>query len=149
MSQTYDRYYFAGTCGIKRCCSVAAAISDNTFNCCDSTNKYNAQGADEDPHVFIQEEPIGMGGQSGSSSDNGLNGQTEQITVHTCMYRTCGYTGGGGSTNCHEMNYVVTVLVDMTIVLVGINIIAIVLDIGLDVFQLVHRGKEIVLETNK
>ena len=104
--QAYDRYYFAGSCGIKRCCSVAAAISDNTFNCCDSTNKYNAEGADEDPHVFIQEEPVGMGGQSGSSSDNGLNGQTEQMTVHTCMYRTCGYTGGGGSCNCHEMNYV-------------------------------------------
>ena len=34
----------------------------------------------------------------------------------------------------------------MTIVLVELNIIAIVLDIGLDVFQLVHRGKEIVLE---
>ena len=34
----------------------------------------------------------------------------------------------------------------MTIVLVGIKRIAIALDIGLDVFQLVHRGKEIVLE---
>ena len=41
-------------------------------------------------------------GQSGSNGGNGLNGQTEQMTVHTCMYRTCGYTGGGGSCNCHQ-----------------------------------------------
>tara|TARA_B100002019_G_scaffold228281_1_gene201534 strand:+ start:647 stop:856 length:210 start_codon:yes stop_codon:yes gene_type:complete len=34
----------------------------------------------------------------------------------------------------------------MTIVLVELNIVAIVCDIGLDAFQLVHRRKEIVLE---
>ena len=140
--QAYDRYYFAGSCGIKRCCSVAAAISDNTFNCCDSTNKYNAEGADEDPHVFIQEEPVGMGGQSGSSSDNGLNGQTEQMTVHTCMSRTCGYSGGGGGAcNCHEMNYV-TYAHGYDYSFGGTQYNCYCTRYWLDVFQLAHRERK-------
>lgn len=99
-TNSHSRYYFSGVTGTKTSCSLSQEVSSvNGF-----TGTGGNYGALSECNTFIREVPIGFGGQSGTSSDNGNNGQSEQMAINSCITRSCSYSAGG-TQNCLPVQY--------------------------------------------
>ena len=85
-----SRYSFAGLNNSKKCCSISAE------NLTSGLGSSSPIGFDNNESSIVYEVPIGMGGQSGNSSDNGKCGGSEQ-TVILSTYNTNKSTSGGTS----------------------------------------------------